>query len=341
MPDSWFYLEEGKQIGPTDAAGLRRLATAGTLRPDTLVWKDGLAEWIPASRLNGLFSSTKSVPPPPPRPVSASAIPTPTSANEIVYPASRSATMSKVANAINLLGKVTEQNVQKQYIAGKIKYGLQSVKVRVSVVPVGQNQCRVVVQGSSDDVWGAGAKNVTRRLMETLRNLDNPGYKPDRLGIHPLALAGVVIGLFVLVILIVGGLNLVTGSDNHSHSTSSENSDTKPETTDDSGTSAAKHFMEEWARSGSASAEAALDPRAVDAVQNAVRTIKVKRFDGNVSDVGEGTVTKYATGDQYPVNDFDVAPVIDMGGAFVPMHIRISVAKDSGKVIAVVPQLDQ
>jgi len=36
-----------------------------------------------------------------------------------------------------------------------------------------------------------------------LRNVDNPGYKPDRLGIHPLALVGVLIGFGFLIVLIV------------------------------------------------------------------------------------------------------------------------------------------
>ena len=57
----------------------------------------------------------------------------------------------------------------------------------------------MVVQASSDDVWNAGGKAATKRLVETLLNLDNPGYQPDRLGIHPAALVGVIIGFVVLI----------------------------------------------------------------------------------------------------------------------------------------------
>lgn len=49
---------------------------------------------------------------------------------------------------------------------------------------------------------GAGAKNATKRLLETLRNLDNQGYQPDRLGMHPAALVGLLIG-FVLLLLVI------------------------------------------------------------------------------------------------------------------------------------------
>lgn len=144
------------------------------------------------------------LPPVAPPPLPGNAAPTPTGPNEITFPSSLPATMGRVADAIKRLGSVTEQNQLQQYVTGRIKFGLQSVKVRVSVVPAGPGQCRVVLQGSSDDVWGAGAKSATRRLMEMLRNLDNPGYQPDRLGMHPLALAGVIVGFVILMIIIMG-----------------------------------------------------------------------------------------------------------------------------------------
>ena len=61
----------------------------------------------------------------------------------------------------------------------------------------------MLIQASSDDVWGVGAKNATKRLVEALRNLDNPGYQPDRLGMHPAALVGLLIGFVFLLLLIM------------------------------------------------------------------------------------------------------------------------------------------
>jgi hypothetical protein len=66
MADAWFYLVQGTQSGPVDAARLRQMAASGELQPDSMLWKEGLAEWIPASRLNGLFAATTVRPPPPP-----------------------------------------------------------------------------------------------------------------------------------------------------------------------------------------------------------------------------------------------------------------------------------
>ena len=43
----WFYADSGRQSGPVDDAGLARLVAAGTVRPETLVWRAGLANWQP------------------------------------------------------------------------------------------------------------------------------------------------------------------------------------------------------------------------------------------------------------------------------------------------------
>lgn len=56
MPDAeWYYAQNGAQNGPVLSATLRQLARAGRLAPGDLVWKQGMAEWVPASRIRGLF----------------------------------------------------------------------------------------------------------------------------------------------------------------------------------------------------------------------------------------------------------------------------------------------
>lgn len=56
MADEWHYSAGGTPpIGPVSAGELRELAAAGKLAPTDLVWKEGLAEWVPASKLKGLF----------------------------------------------------------------------------------------------------------------------------------------------------------------------------------------------------------------------------------------------------------------------------------------------
>ena len=120
--------------------------------------------------------------------------------SEVVIEAPRSVAFGHVAEAIQKLGTVKQRDSNHTFIDGRIRFGFQSVAMRVSLVERDPGQTTVVMQGSSDDVWGMGAKNASKRLVQTLENLDNPGFKPDRLGIHPLALVGVVVGLVLIVV---------------------------------------------------------------------------------------------------------------------------------------------
>lgn len=43
----WFYSFNGQQTGPVSDEELERLVTAGVVTPDTLVWRDGWADWKP------------------------------------------------------------------------------------------------------------------------------------------------------------------------------------------------------------------------------------------------------------------------------------------------------
>lgn len=56
MPDRvWYYASGGQQQGPVKTVELQRLAAAGQLLPSDLVWTDSMANWAPASAVNGLF----------------------------------------------------------------------------------------------------------------------------------------------------------------------------------------------------------------------------------------------------------------------------------------------
>jgi len=63
MSKMWYAAIAGKQYGPLSSSELKSLALCGQLRPDDFVWKEGLSDWFPASRVRGLFPPK---PPPPP-----------------------------------------------------------------------------------------------------------------------------------------------------------------------------------------------------------------------------------------------------------------------------------
>ena len=65
MASQWHYKHKVKECGPISSAQLKALPDAGGLEAFDLVWKEGMAEWVPAGKLKGLFpdsSSTVSLP---------------------------------------------------------------------------------------------------------------------------------------------------------------------------------------------------------------------------------------------------------------------------------------
>ena len=56
---NWFYSDGGAQKGPIDDAAFRALVTNGTIRPDTLVWHDGMTDWKPLSAAEKLVKKAE------------------------------------------------------------------------------------------------------------------------------------------------------------------------------------------------------------------------------------------------------------------------------------------
>ena len=74
-PVEWYYARDNKQAGPVSAVDLKQLAAAGQLRPDDLVWREGMTEWSAARNVRGLFEE-EAKPAPSGSPTEA-AVPTP------------------------------------------------------------------------------------------------------------------------------------------------------------------------------------------------------------------------------------------------------------------------
>jgi hypothetical protein len=53
----WYYARNDEPFGPVSAAELKQLADAGQLKPDDLLWREGMDAWTTAINLRGLFGS--------------------------------------------------------------------------------------------------------------------------------------------------------------------------------------------------------------------------------------------------------------------------------------------
>ena len=58
----WYYARDNRQTGPVSSAELKRLATFDELRPDDLVWREGMTEWAAARNVRGLFEEEGGIP---------------------------------------------------------------------------------------------------------------------------------------------------------------------------------------------------------------------------------------------------------------------------------------
>jgi hypothetical protein len=61
---SYYAVIEGKQTGPFDMQTLGSQASAGRLTQQTLVWTQGMAQWMPAGQISALAAIFANVPPP-------------------------------------------------------------------------------------------------------------------------------------------------------------------------------------------------------------------------------------------------------------------------------------
>jgi hypothetical protein len=62
----WFYVNEQRQQTEVSADELKRKAESGELASDTLVWREGIPEWIPLSKAMGELGGAPLPPPPSP-----------------------------------------------------------------------------------------------------------------------------------------------------------------------------------------------------------------------------------------------------------------------------------
>ena len=61
----WYAVMQGRQQGPYPWDELLRLAAGGALKPEDLVWHNGLSGWARADQISGLFSGSVPAPPVP------------------------------------------------------------------------------------------------------------------------------------------------------------------------------------------------------------------------------------------------------------------------------------
>ncbi len=61
MAADWFYAKDGERYGPFDAQQIKQFAAQGVLLPTDAVTRKGMAQWMPAHTVKGLFAESTQI----------------------------------------------------------------------------------------------------------------------------------------------------------------------------------------------------------------------------------------------------------------------------------------
>lgn len=109
MSAQWYYAKDNDRHGPISSGELKQLARDGVLKPTDLVWKEGMPDWQPASRVKDLFGDVPQTAPPTPSPVAPAATQADTTHTPDIGTAARGFFDAVTAKAKELAKRVTDK----------------------------------------------------------------------------------------------------------------------------------------------------------------------------------------------------------------------------------------
>ena len=68
MATQWYFDRDGERQGPLTTQQLRAMVDQGLIVPSTLLWREGFDDWVPASKVGGLFPDASGKPTPDSKP---------------------------------------------------------------------------------------------------------------------------------------------------------------------------------------------------------------------------------------------------------------------------------
>jgi hypothetical protein len=113
----------------------------------------------------------------------------------------------QVADAINRVGRVELIEREQNFIICKIRYKFRLIQISIALYNVENDKTYILTDTPDSLAQDPAIKNVTERLVQTIFNMDNPNYKPDRLGI---SLSSIIFWVLFFTGLIILIINIIT-----------------------------------------------------------------------------------------------------------------------------------
>ena len=92
------------------------------------------------------------------------------SSREVHIATDRATAFNAAFRAAEAVGKVREWNETMGTLTVRTRYGLQAIKLRISVVP-DDHGTRIVIGAFGDDIWGGGARKGTDKFLRALEDV--------------------------------------------------------------------------------------------------------------------------------------------------------------------------
>ena len=120
MTADWYFVRSGHTQGPFTLEAMKAYVAAGEISPDDLVWRQGMAEWLPLSQCRDMGLAARSHSGPPPIPTKApSATTTPTAPASKGSKLFRTAASMFNASTAWAAGKWTAMTLQGRWCNGR------------------------------------------------------------------------------------------------------------------------------------------------------------------------------------------------------------------------------
>jgi len=215
MATEWFFDQDGDRHGPVTTGHLRGLAGQGIIRRGTLLWHEGMPEWVEARRVKGLFGEESAaatdprVAPPAPPPLEddrRTALDGRATAPRPLHASISPATSLLAATGVAIT-PLKDECIEGLLEASKIDLGLLGMILQHRKVVVVTNERIIYVH-----------KRIVASEFATLdlRRVQGVAIRP-RYRVAPIVIAVMLIWLFFLVAgpatlagLLSGGLSLLT-----------------------------------------------------------------------------------------------------------------------------------